>query len=670
MGVKVLHRMGSQTRAPARATETGLTTFPRLLLDHAARRPDAPALREKAFGVWQTLTWAELAVLVRELALGLAAAGLRRGEHVVVIGENRPRLYATMLAAQSLGAIPVPLYQDAVAAEFVFPLNNAEVAFAVVEDQEQVDKMLELRAQCPQLGRIWFDDPRGLRNYDEPGLASLDELILQGRAAHDERPAWFAAEVEAGHKDDVAALFFTSGTTGHPKGVMHTHATLIDRAEAGMRFDRLTDREEVLAYLPPAWVGQNIFSFAQWLAVGYVVNCPESSSTVSIDLKEIGPTYYFAPPRVFEGLLTTVMIRMEDASALKRWLFDRCMTLARRVGTRLMDGQAVGLLDRLAYALGNVLIYGPLRNTLGFSRVRVAYTAGEAIGPDLFSFYRAIGINLKQLYGSTETAVFVCLQPDHEARADTVGVPIEGVEIKLTDSGELLVRSPGLLKGYYKNDAATAEALTPDGWFHTGDAGFLTPGGHLKIIDRAKDVGRLAGGAFDGAMFAPKYVENKLKFFPHIKEAVCFGDRREKVCAFINIDFEAVGNWAERRNLPYAGYTDLAQRAEVYALILDCVEKVNADLAQDELLAGSQISRFLILHKELDADDGELTRTRKVRRGAIAEKYGVLIDALYGGKASQYIETQVKFEDGRTATVAADLRIAEARTFPAVRSAA
>jgi long-chain acyl-CoA synthetase len=640
------------------------------LLDHAARRPDAPALREKAFGVWQTLTWAELAVLVRELALGLAAAGLRRGEHVVVIGENRPRLYATMLAAQSLGAIPVPLYQDAVAAEFVFPLNNAEVAFAVVEDQEQVDKMLELRGQCPQLGRIWFDDPRGLRNYDEPGLASLDELILQGRAAHDERPAWFAAEVEAGHKDDVAALFFTSGTTGHPKGVMHTHATLIDRAEAGMRFDRLTDREEVLAYLPPAWVGQNIFSFAQWLAVGYVVNCPESSSTVGIDLKEIGPTYYFAPPRVFEGLLTTVMIRMEDASALKRWLFDRCMTLARRVGTRLMDGQAVGLLDRLAYALGNVLIYGPLRNTLGFSRVRVAYTAGEAIGPDLFSFYRAIGINLKQLYGSTETAVFVCLQPDHEARADTVGVPIEGVEIKLTDSGELLVRSPGLLKGYYKNDAATAEALTPDGWFHTGDAGFLTPGGHLKIIDRAKDVGRLAGGAFDGAMFAPKYVENKLKFFPHIKEAVCFGDAREKVCAFINIDFEAVGNWAERRNLPYAGYTDLAQRAEVYALILDCVEKVNADLAQDELLAGSQISRFLILHKELDADDGELTRTRKVRRGAIAEKYGVLIDALYGGKASQYIETQVKFEDGRTATVAADLRIAEARTFPAVRSAA
>ena len=647
-----------------------MDTFPRLLLDHATRRPDAPALREKAYGVWQTLTWAQLATLVRELALGLSAAGLRRGEHIVVVGENRPRLYASMLAAQALGAVPVPLYQDAVAAEFVFPLNNAEIAFAIVEDQEQVDKMLELREQCPQLKRLWFDDPRGLRNYDEPGLASLDELAAQGRTHAADRGGFFDAEVAAGLADDVAALFFTSGTTGNPKGVIHTHATLIDRARAGQRFDHLTDREEVLAYLPPAWIGQNIFSFAQWLACGYVVNCPESASTVSIDLKEVGPTYYFAPPRVFEGLLTTVMIRMEDASAAKRWLFHRCMALARRVGPKRMDGEAIGLLDRLAYALGDLLIYGPLRNTLGFSRVRVAYTAGEAIGPDLFSFYRAIGINLKQLYGSTETAVFVCLQPDHEARADTVGVPIDGVEIKLSDSGELLVRSPGLLKGYYKNEAATREALTADGWYHTGDAGFLTPGGHLKIIDRAKDVGRLMGGAFDGAMFAPKYVENKLKFFPHIKEAVCFGDKREKVCAFINIDFEAVGNWAERRNLPYAGYTDLAQRAEVYQLMLECVEKVNADLAQDELLAGSQISRFLVLHKELDADDGELTRTRKVRRGAIAEKYGVLIDALYAGKVSQYIETQVKFEDGRTSMVAADLRIMEARTFPAVRSAA
>jgi long-chain acyl-CoA synthetase len=387
---------------------------------------------------------------------------------------------------------------------------------------------------------------------------------------------------------------------------------------------------------------------------------------VAIDMKEIGPTYYFAPPRIFEGLLTSVMIRMEDASRLKRWLFERCMAVARRVGPARMDGKQISLADRLLYALGDVLIYGPLRNTLGLSRVRVAYTAGEAIGPDLFTFYRSIGINLKQLYGSTETAVFVCLQPDHEVKADTVGVPIEGVEIKLEDNGEILVRSPGLLQAYYKNPQATAEVLTADGWYHTGDAGFLDAGGHLKIIDRAKDVGRLASGA----LFAPKYIENKLKFFPHIKEAVAFGDRREQVCAFINIDFEAVGNWAERRNLPYAGYTDLAAKPEVYELVRECVEKVNADLANDEKLAGCQISRFLILHKELDADDGELTRTRKVRRGHIGEKYQVLIDALYSGKDRQYIETQVKFEDGRTGVVSADLALADTKTFPAMRRAA
>ena len=646
------------------------TTFPRLMLEHAKSRPTAAALRVKEFGIWQTTTWAALAELVRDLACGLAEAGLKRDDHMVVIGENRPRLYAAMLAAQSLGAVPIPLYQDAAAAEFAFPINNADVAFAIVEDQEQVDKLLELREQCPKLGRIWYDDPRGLRNYAQPGLAPLDALIESGRAYAKTHPEFFDAEVAKVSPDDVAALFFTSGTTGHPKGVVHSHFTLLDRAKAGADFDKLGPDEEVLAYLPPAWIGQNVFSFAQWLACGYVVNCPESASTVTIDLKEIGPTYYFAPPRIFEGLLTSVMIRMEDAGAIKRWLFNTFMGVARRVGPARMDGKPVDAWDRLLYAIGNLLIYGPLRNTLGFSRVRVAYTAGQAIGPDLFTFYRSIGINLKQLYGQTETAVFVCLQPDNEAHADTVGVPIAGVEIRLADNGEILVKSPGLLKEYYKNPEATAEVLTPDGWYHTGDAGFIAASGHLKIIDRAKDVGRIVGGANDGAMFAPKYVENKLKFFPFIKEAVAFGDRRDRVCAFINIDIEAVGNWAEKHNLPYAGYTDLAQKPEVYALIRDCVEKVNADLAQDELLAGSQMSRFLILHKELDADDGELTRTRKVRRGFIGERYSVLVDALYGGKANQYIETQVKFEDGRTGMVAADLRIEDATVFPAVRKAA
>jgi len=646
------------------------TTFPRLLLEHARRRPEAPAMREKEYGIWQTTSWAGMAELVESIACGLHQAGLQRGEHLVVIGANRPRLYATMLAAQAVGAIPVPLYQDAVAAECVFPINNAEVRFAVVEDQEQVDKMLEIQPKCPQLQHIYYDDPRGLRNYDQPGLGGLEELIAGGHAFAKAHPDFFTEEVEKARPDDVAAMFFTSGTTGNPKGVVHTHSTLINRADVGSRFDKLTEKDEVLAYLPPAWIGQNIFSYAQWLVTGYVVNCPESGATVTIDLKEVGPTYYFAPPRVFEGLLTSVMIRMEDAGALKRKMFHAFMEVARRVGPAKMDGKPVDFMDSLKYALGDLLVYGPLRNNLGMSRVRVAYTAGEAIGPDLFSFYRSIGVNLKQLYGSTETAVFVCLQPDHEARADTVGVPCEGVEIKLSETGEILVKSPGLLKEYYKNPKATEEVLSADGWYHTSDAGFIDASGHLKIIDRVKDVGRIKGGAHDGAMFAPKYVENKLKFFSHIKEVVAFGDQREKVCVMVNIDFDAVGNWAERRNLPYAGYTDLAQKPEVYQLIKECVEKVNADLSRDELLAGSQISRFLVLHKELDADDGELTRTNKVRRGFIGERYAVLVDALYSGKTEQYIETQVKFEDGRSGSVSATLRIMDAKTFAPVKAAA
>ncbi len=627
-------------------------------------------MREKEYGIWQALSWADLAALVEQLACGLHQAGLRRGEHMVVVGANRPRLYATMLAVQSLGAVPIPLYQDAAALECVFPINNADVRFAFAEDQEQVDKLLEIREQCPQLTHIYFDDPRGLRNYEEPGLASLDELIGAGAAFAAQHPDFLKTEVNQAKPDDVAAMFFTSGTTGNPKGVVHTHNSLLNRAKAGADFDRLTDAEEVLAYLPPAWIGQNIFSYAQWLACGYVVNCPESAATVTIDLKEVGPTYYFAPPRVFEGLLTSVMIRMEDAGALKRRMFHYFMSVAQRVVPTRMDGKPLGFVDGLLYGLGNLMVYGPLRNNLGMSRVRVAYTAGEAIGPDLFTFYRSIGINLKQLYGSTETAVFVCLQPDHQARADTVGIPIAGVEIKVADNGEILVKSPGLLKEYFRNPAATAEVLTADGWYHTSDAGFLDVNGHLKIIDRVKDVGRIKGGANDGAMFAPKYVENKLKFFQHIKEVVAYGDGREKVCVMINIDFDAVGNWAERRNLPYAGYTDLAQKPEVYQLIKECVEKVNADLSVDTLLAGSQVSRFLVLHKELDADDGELTRTNKVRRGFIAEKYLTLVDALYEGRTSQFIETQVKFEDGRSGSVSATLRIDDAKTFAPVKAAA
>jgi long-chain acyl-CoA synthetase len=378
------------------------------------------------------------------------------------------------------------------------------------------------------------------------------------------------------------------------------------------------------------------------------------------DMREIGPTYYFAPPRVLEALLTQVSIRMEDASRLKRWLYRRFMAVAHRAGGAILDARPVSLGDRILYSLGDFLIYGPLRNVLGMGRVRVAYTAGEAIGPDLFKFYRSIGINLKQLYGSTETSVFVCIQPDGQVKADTAGPPVPGVELKFTAERELLIRSPGLFKEYYKNPQATMEAKDAEGWFHTGDAGYFDPDGHLKIIDRVKDVGKLS----DGTLFAPKYLENKLKFFPYIKEAVCFGHGRGTVCAFINMDPDAVGNWAEKRNMPYSGYTDLASRDEVYDLVRGCIEQVNSDIAAEPEIANSQIQRFLILHKELDADDEELTRTRKVRRGFIGEKYLPLVEALYAGKDAVHVEAKVKYEDGRSGMEAAQAAGMEAVFIP------
>ncbi|HMA87205.1 MAG TPA: AMP-binding protein [Burkholderiales bacterium] len=638
---------------------SGLDTFPKLLMQHASVRGERPAIREKALGIWQTWTWKQFADEVQVLACGLAEQGLKRGDHMALVGDNRPRLYAAMCAAQCLGAIPVPLYQDAVAAEMAFPIENAEIRHALAEDQEQVDKLLEILPRCPMLEHIYFDDARGLRKYTQPQLTSYDRLREIGAASHRRDPAFLDTEIAKGSADDTAAMFFTSGTTATPKGVVLTHRALIDRARAAAEMEGLGDRDVALAYLPPAWIGQNIFSYAQPLVTGYCICCPESAETVITDMREVGPTYYFAPPRVLEALLTQVSIRMEDAGRLKRAMYGHFMEAAQRVGGAILDGRRVGVADRLRYALGDLLVYGPLRNALGMSRVRVAYTAGEAIGPDLFKFYRSIGINLKQLYGSTETSVFVCVQPNGQVKPDTAGPPVRGVELKFTPQRELLIRSPGLFKEYYKNPQATAEAKDREGWFHTGDAGYFDADGHLKIIDRVKDVGKLN----DGTLFAPKYLENKLKFFPYIKEAVTFGNGRDHVCAFINIDMDAVGNWAEKRKLAYTGYVDLASRDEVYELVGQCVEQVNADLAADSELAGSQIHRFLILHKELDADDEELTRTRKVRRGFIAEKYATLVAALYGGQRSVHVDAQVRYEDGRTGKVSADLKLRDAKTF-------
>ncbi|MBU3698146.1 long-chain fatty acid--CoA ligase [Dechloromonas sp.] len=644
----------------------GLHTFPRLLFQHAKVRPTAPAMREKHLGIWQTWTWSDVAERVRALACGLASLGFKRGDNLAIIGDNRPHLYMMMSAAQCLGGVPVPLYQDAVAAEMLFVLQDAGVRFAIVEDQEQVDKLLEIKDQLPALEHIVYDDPRGMRHYNQPFLHDVHELMEMGRIHDRNHSDFLNAEVEKGHFDDVSVMLYTSGTTGKPKGVCQTHAAFIAAAQGGAQVDKLGSEGDILSYLPMAWVGDHLFSFAQSLVCGFTINCPESGETVMTDLREIGPTYYFAPPRVFESLLTSVQIRMEDAGKFKQRMFNHFMDVAKRCGGDILDGKSVSGGDRFQYWLGNLLIYGPLRNVLGMSRIKVAYTAGAAIGPELFSFYRSIGINLKQLYGQTETCAYVCLQPDGQVKSDTVGAPAPGVEIKIADNGEVLVKGAMLLKEYYKRPDATAESINAEGYFLTGDAGFLDEDGHLKIIDRAKDVGKLS----NGAMFAPNYIENKLKFYPFVKEAVCFGHDRDMVCAFINIDVGAVGNWAERRNIAYAGYTDLAGKAQVLEMIKTCIEEVNAGLAHDAMVADSQVHRFLVLHKELDPDDDELTRTRKVRRNFIAEKYKVLIDALYAGKSNQFIETEVKFEDGRRGKVSADLKILDVKTFPIAKKAA
>jgi long-chain acyl-CoA synthetase len=628
-------------------------TFPRLLLQQAQQRAQHPAFREKDRGIWQTWSWQQTLQQVRELACGLASQGFGRGMQLAIVGDNRPRLYWAMMAAQALGGVPVPLYQEAPANDLAFVLQDAQIRFAVVEDQEQVDKMQAIREHYPDLAFIAWDKERGMRHYQGAGLLSCRQLQELGRAYDAAHPDFFQKAIEQGQPDDTAIILYTSGTTGKPKGVCQSHRALISAAKGGVQFDGLTERENILSYLPMAWVGDCLFSFAQAHVAGFTVNCPESGETVMTDMREIGPSYYFAPPRVFENMRTSLMIRMEDASPIKRKLFDFFMAHAAKVGNAILDGQAVSVSDRLTYLLGDWIIYAPLKNVLGLSRVRVAYTAGAAIGPDLFRFYRSLGINLKQLYGATETCAYVCLQPNGKVKFDSVGLPAPGVEVKLADHGEVLVRSQSVLKEYYRRPDATREVIDADGWFHTGDAGVFDSEGHLRIIDRAADVGQLNGGA----LFAPNYIENKLKFIPFVKEAVSFGHQRDGVCAFINIDSSAVGNWAEKRGIAWAGYAELATHPEVGKLITSHIEQMNRVLAAEPGMADTQIRRFLILHKELDPDDEELTRTRKVRRKFIAEKYAVLIDALYSDKPSQFIEIQVKYEDGRSGSVSADLAI-------------
>ncbi|MDF1620313.1 long-chain fatty acid--CoA ligase [Pseudothioclava nitratireducens] len=653
--------------ADAVAADISVQSIPALLARNVKRYGGYPAYREKEFGIWQSWTWAEAAEEIRSMAMGFLSLGVERGDHVAIIGRNRPMHYWSMVAAQMCGAVPVPLYQDAAAEEMAYVMEHCGARFVVCGDQEQVDKIVEIEDRIHAIKHVMYTDKRGMRKYDHSRMNALEDVVAEGRAGHYRYEEEINKRIAELDYDSTCVMLYTSGTTGKPKGVVLSNRNIIETAKNSSEFDKLGHNDEVLAYLPMAWVGDFIFSVGQAMWTGFTVNCPESAETMMTDLREIGPTYFFAPPRVFEGQLTNVMIRMEDAGKFKKKLFDKYMEVARKVGPRILDGENVSFGERLSYALGNMFILGPLKNTLGFTNIRVGYTAGEAIGPEIFDFYRSLGINLKQLYGQTEASVFITQQPDGQVRSDTVGVPSPGVEVKIGDNGEVYYRSPGTFVEYYKNPESTASTKDAEGWVATGDAGFFEEGsGHLRIIDRAKDVGKMA----DGRLFAPKYVENKLKFYPNILEAVVFGADRDRCTAFINIDLNAVGNWAERNNIAYASYQELAGHPRVYDMIKSHIDEVNRSVAEDPMLSGCQIHRFLILHKELDADDGEMTRTRKVRRNIVAEKYADLIGALYDGREEIYTETEVTYEDGRKGSIKATLRIADAIVAPEKRMAA
>lgn len=631
-----------------------LDTFPKILRNNALIYKGKPSVREKEYGIWQTLTWDVFYKRALILAKGLKDTGLKRGEKIAIIGDNRPNLYLSIAAAQILGAVPVPCYQDSVADELQYILEHAEVKIAIVENQEQVDKLLEIKDKLPLLKSIFYDDPRGLDNYQKTDALALDNILN----LDNEADISLDEDIDTTTKDDISIMLYTSGTTGRPKGVLLSYYNIISVTSVACELENTSFNDEVVAYLPMAWVGDNIFCVAQSYISGFCINCPESRDTLTTDMREIGPTYYFAPPRVWEGMLTQLMVRMQDAAKIKLWAFNYFMNIAKKWGNDILDKKKVPLLSRLLYALGYFFVYGPLKNNLGLTRVRIAYTAGEAMGPDTFLFYRSLGINLKVLYGQTEASVFVSLHRNGDVDPKTVGPVFPGVDIKIED-GEVFYKGPGVFKGYYKNEEATKETIDKNGWVKTGDAGVLDSNGHLKIIDRAKDVGKLNSGK----MFAPKYLENKLKFCGIIKEAVAFGDNKDFVSCFINIDLEAVASWAERNNIAYSGYIDLAGQSSVYDLISKEIDKVNEDLAEDVELSDSQIKRFLILHKELDADDGELTRTNKVRRNLISERYGKLVDALYSKEDHCFIETEVTFEDGRKGSISADLKIQDMNIF-------
>lgn len=636
-------------------------TLPKLLQRNAEENPGAAGIREKTRGVWQTQSWREYRDNVRDFAQGLASMGFKRGDKLSVVGDNRPQLYVAQLATQTLGGVSVPVYQDSIASELVYVLNHAETSVIVAEDQEQVDKALSLKDKLPHLRSIVFDDPRGLWSYDDPMLRSFESVLAAGRAFGKSHPDFYAEELAKGRADDVTMIAYTSGTTGNPKGAMLSHRNMISAAEAFIEVSDIKAGDNWLSYLPMAWLGDVAFSVGIALVAKAVANCPESPETVQRDLRELGPHSMLAPPRIWENMLTTMQVKSDDASPFKRRVFGYFRNLAERCELKHADGKSPSLAERLGLAVGEVLVYGPVRDQLGLRNARWCLTGGAPLGPDTYRFFRSFGINLKQVYGATESSALISLQSDAEANPNTVGRPFPRVDVRIDDHGEVMLKGSNVFKGYFKQDEVTRDTITTDGWLKTGDAGFFDKQGHLVIIDRAKDVGKLT----DGSAFAPQFIENKLKFSPFIREAVAFGHERPMVVAMIAIDMQTVGTWAEKKGLAYTSFMDLSRKPEVAGLIGEEIAKANATLPDVQ-----QVKRFLLLNKELEADDAEMTRTRKVRRRFVAEKYAAVIDAFYCGAKRVQVTMDITFEDGRKSSLTSDIDLHDiAAAQPARRAA-
>jgi long-chain acyl-CoA synthetase len=616
-----------------------LDTFPKLLARNAREFGAKPALREKEFGIWQALSWQQYHDKVRDFSLGLVSLGFERGDKVAIIGNNRPEWVCAELAAQGAGGAGVGIYQDSNLTEVAFVIDHCDAKFVVAEDQEQVDKILDMIDKLPKLKNVIYAEPRGMRKYDHPALISFAAVEEKGRAMHQAEPGRWEKNITAGKGSDAAIISYTSGTTGSPKGAVLTFDNLIVMAKSVNAVDQKLQSDEFVSFLPLAWIGEQMVSVTISLLVGFTINFPEDPSTVMEDIREIGPHSMFAPPRIWENMTSTVQVKIMDTTRFKRWMYEWAMPIGYKIADLKFKKQAVPFGLSVLRKLSYWALFRPLKDRLGLSNLRTCSTGGAALGPDVFRFFHALGVPLKQLYGQTEISGISCIHPDGDVQFHTVGKPIPGTDVKISADGEILSRSASITPGYYKNDEATKQTIR-DGWLHSGDAGYMTDDGHLVVIDRIKDVMRLA----DGTQFSPQYIENRLKFSPYIKEAVVIGNDRPQLTAMICIDMSIVGKWAENQKLSYTTYTDLAAKESVYGLLEAEVAKVNETLPQ-----AAKLKRFVLLYKELDADDEELTRTRKVRRGFVEDRYKDVIDALYSDKTQVPIDTTIKFQDGKTA---------------------